>query len=429
MTDTLICPNCSYEIEVSAALTARLGEQLRKEFEAEARGKERALAEREKSLRSAELELEQSRSSLEQELALRLSNERKRLSQEAASEARQAMSLELKDMQAQLLEARTKLDHAGETELQLRQERRRLEEEKGSLELTVARTLDQERAHIREEARNEAAEENRLKEMEKDNLVADLRRQIGELKRKSERGCPQVQGEVLELELEDLLARQFPFDRIEPVRVGTHGGDVVQDVTDSSGHVCGSILWEVKRCKGWNDNWLPKLRDDQRAARANLAVLLTTEMPRDFSTFGCIDGTWVTNRACLVGVATALRAALIEIAHTRRSIEGKQTKTELVYQYLCGSEFRQRVEGIVEAFMSMRQDLESEKRSMHRLWAKRQKQLERVVANTVGLHGDLAGIIGASLPQIANLELANAIADIETEEEQCEHPVLEDCPF
>jgi hypothetical protein len=171
------------------------------------------------------------------------------------------------------------------------------------------------------------------------------------------------------------------------------------------------------------------LRDDQRAAKADFAVLFTAQMPKDLAAFGCIDGVWVTNRMCLVGLAAALRAGLIETARTRRCVEGKQTKIELAFRYLSGPEFRQRIEGIVEAFVAMKDDLESEKRSLHRLWAKREKQVDRAAINAAGLWGDLGGILGARLPSIANLELAPDLADAPGEEENPADALLENSPF
>jgi hypothetical protein len=184
-------------------------------------------------------------------------------------------------------------------------------------------------------------------------------------------------------------------------------------------------LWESKRTKNWNEAWLAKLRNDQRAAKAHLAILATVEMPRDLTTFGNIDGVWVTNRQCLIGLAAALRHGLIEAARTKRSLEGRQTKVEVLYNYLASAEFRQRIEGIVEAFLTMKEDLESEKRSLQRLWAKREKQLDRAALNTAGLYGDLGGIMGASLPQIANLELAEIAADADISQLEPDVPSFE----
>ncbi len=370
MSDIIVCPNCNHPIEMSAAFSAQVKEKPREEF------------------------------------SQRLDQEREHLRQEAQDRAKELIAVEVNDLQEQLTNARKKLGESQQAELELRKDRRELEDEKQKLELTVNRKLDEERTKIREIAKAEAAEENQLRDADKERLVSDLRRQITDLKRRAEQGSPQAQGEILELELEDFLRSHFPLDTIEPVPVGEHGGDVLHHIHDANGFRCGTILWEFKRTKAWRDTWLPKLRDDQRRAKAHLAVLMTVEMPRDVTTFGFIDGVWVTNRACLLGLAVALRAGILEAARTKRSMEGKHSKVELLLSYLSNSEFRQRIEGIVEAFMALKEDLDSEKRSVQRLWAKREKQIERAVRHTAGLYGDLGGIIGPDLPQIANFELA-----------------------
>jgi len=406
MTDTITCPNCGAAIDVSETLTSQLREHLRDDFEKEAKRKDAALQKRLEELREQANELATARRSLEEEVAARVAQAETRLHEEARTKAKEAIDLEIRDLQGQLSDAKVKITAAQQAELQLRKERRALEDKQQELELTVSRTLDGEREKIRAATKLEADEQHRLDQAERDQLIADLRDQIDDLKRRSEKGSPQTRGEVMELELEDVLRNAFPDDTIEPVPVGAHGGDILQRVHDQTGLDCGVILWESKRTKNWNDTWLPKLRNDQRTARAQMAILTSEELPKGVVHFTRIDGVWVTSRPCLVGVAVALRQGMIEAARTRRSLEGRKDKVEVLYNYLAGSQFGQRVEGIVEAFMTLKDDLESEKRSMHRLWAKREKQLERAAINTSGLYGDLAGILGSNMPQIANLEIA-----------------------
>lgn len=406
MQDTIACPGCGCEITISETLAAQIRSQLRKEFDADARRKDTALAIRQKDLQKRESLVEASRRCIEQEVAGRLAQEQARLAQEAEDKVRATVALEFSDLREQLTDAGQRIAETQKAELQMRKDRRRLEEEKAALELTVNRTLDEERAKIRAEAKQEADNQHRLQQADKDKVVDDLRHQISELKRKSEQGVPYAQGEVMELHLEDSMRERFPHDTIEAVPVGAHGGDILQRVHDPSGLDCGIILWESKRTKKWSDAWLPKLRNDQRLSKAHVAVLTSEELPKGLMTFSFIDGVWVTSRQCLMGLAAALRHGMIEAARTRRSLQGQQTKVQVLYNYLASSEFRQRIEGIVEAFMTLRDDLESEKRSMHRIWSKREKQLERAAMNTAGLYGDLAGIVGPSLPQIANLDLA-----------------------
>lgn len=404
MSDTIICPNCSFEIEVTEVLSAQLRSQLQKEFEADIRKKEAAIAQREKDVASAKEEVAKAKDDIDLLVAEKLATERTQLSADALAKARDQVTLELQDKDQQLSDANKKLKAANDSELTLRKERRELEEQKETLELTLNRRLDEERTKIRDAAKKEAADERQLKDAEKDKLINDMRTQIEDLKRKSEQGSQQLQGEVLETALEELLRQHFPFDEITPVPKGIHGGDVTHTVRDASGTVCGSILWESKRTKNWSDGWLPKLRDDQRAAKAQVAILVSIELPKDVTTFRFTDGVWVTSSACAISLASALRVGLIEVAAAKRSFDGRNDKMEVLYSYLSGQEFRHRVEGIVEAFVTLREELETEKRATQRMWAKREKQLERAASQTAGMYGDLQGIIGASLPAIAALD-------------------------
>ncbi|MBI2808692.1 MAG: DUF2130 domain-containing protein [Planctomycetes bacterium] len=413
MQDIIHCPSCGCEITVSETLTAQIRQHLRQEFDAEVRRKDGELAKRLDEIRHREKALEESRAAIEKEVAGRVAQEQDRLMQEAKSRAQESIATEFRDLQEQLATTRTQLTDVRRTELQLRKERRQLEDEKQTLELTVSRTLDEERARIRGDAKNEADEAHRLKDADKEKLIGDLRHQIDELKRKSEQGSQQAQGEVMEVLLEDLLRQYFPLDGIEEVPVGVHGGDLIHCTFDATGEECGKILWESKRTKAWSDAWLPKLRDDQRAAKAHVAILVTEEMPKGLAAFGCIDGVWVTKREYVVGLAIALRSGLLEVARARRSMQGQQTKMEFLYQFLVGPEFQQRVEGIIEAFATMKEDLDSERRAIQRLWAKREKQIDRAMINTSGLYGDLTSILGTSLPQIGCLELTHIPFDAE----------------
>ena len=231
-----------------------------------------------------------------------------------------------------------------------------------------------------------------------------MQRQIEDLKRRAEQGSQQLQGEVQELELEALLSAKFPRDTIQPVPKGEFGGDVLQRVIGPLGQPCGTILWESKRTKNWSDGWLPKLREDQRAAKAELAVIISQALPKEVETFECIDGVWVAHPKVALPVAMSLRQTLIEVAGARQASEGQQTKMEMVYQYLTGPRFRQRIEAIVEAFSSMKKDLDVEKKALTRQWAKREEQIERVMQATVGMYGDFQGIAGKTLQEIEGLE-------------------------
>jgi hypothetical protein len=330
---------------------------------------------------------------------------RTELAERVRAEVRQGAEGELAALRADLKVKSERLDEARKNELALLRTKAELEERERGLELEVARRSDAQREAIRTQAKAEQADEYRLKDAEKDKQIADMRKTIDELKRKSEQGSMQTQGEVLELELEAALRQRFPTDRIEPVAKGAHGADVAQRVRLPNGHECGTILWESKRTKAWSDGWLPKLKDDQRAAKADVAVIVSTTLPKEVETFANVQGVWVTSVACAEPLGSALRAALVAVAEVRRASEGQQGKMEQVYRYLVGPDFRRRIEGIVEAFTTLRADLEREKAAFHRMWSAREAQLARVLTQTAGLRGDLEGIAGGDAPPIAGLEL------------------------
>ena len=226
---------------------------------------------------------------------------------------------------------------------------------------------------------------------------------------------------MLELQIEELIRTNFPADSIEPVPKGVNGADVVHRVYNRRGDASGVIVWELKNNKAWSDGWVQKLKDDLRLVKGDVAILVTEVLPKGVENFSLYNGIWVTNPQCALGLAIALRGQLIEVAMTKLSTVGKNEKMEVLYQYLSGSEFRQRVEAIVESFVDMQKDLQTERRATEQRWAKREKQIQRVIGNTAGMYGDLQGLIGTSLQAIPALSAGDEIED-ELEEET---PLLE----
>jgi hypothetical protein len=258
---------------------------------------------------------------------------------------------------------------------------------------------------VREQAKQETEANLTLKVREKEEQIASMQRQIEDLKRKAEQGSQQLQGEVQELALETLLRQKFPRDAFDPVPKGEFGGDLIQHVVGPTGQICGSILWEAKRTKNWSDGWLSNLREDQRAAKADVALLVSHALPKGLQAFDFIEGVWVAEPRCAMPVAIALRESLIALSAARLAGEGQQTKMELVYQYLTGPRFRHRIEAVVERFSEMQADLDRERKTTMRLWAKREEQIRGVVEATAGLYGDLQGIAGRTLLEIEGLEM------------------------
>jgi hypothetical protein len=396
-------------------LAAPLIEATRRQFEEQISLKDAEVAEREISIKSQEAALAESKRQLDENVAARVAEqvqiERARVAEEEAAKAKRAAASELEnkaqeltELKGLLTEREEKLAEAQKVQADLIRKQRELDDAKREFELTIEKRVQDSLQEVRDKARSEAEQSLNLKVLEKDQTSASMQKTIAELKQKSEQGSQQLQGEVLELELENLLRSRFPFDNIEPVAKGEFGGDVLQVVFSPSGQRVGSILWESKRTKNWSDSWLVKLREDQRTAKAEVAILVSQVLPKAADTFDLVDGVWVTTPKTLVPVATVLRDSLLQIGMARQASEGQQTKTEMVYQYLTGPRFRQRVEAIVEAFSSMQSDLDRERRAIMKQWSKREEQIERVMGATVGMWGDFQGIVGQSLHEIKGLE-------------------------
>ena len=408
---TIICPNCKTEIKLTESLAAPLIEATRKEFEKRLSLKDADIAKRESAVREKEEVLSKAREEIDEQVAEKVKRERAQIISEEAKKARLAVasdleqkSAELKNLNDVLNQQSEKLAEAQKAQVELIRKQRELDDAKREMELTIEKRIQEKLDTTRDQARKEAEEQLKLKVMEKEQTITSMQKQIEELKRKAEQGSQQLQGEVQELELESLLKAKFPHDSIMPVPKGEHGGDVLQCVVGPLGLACGTIIWESKRTKNWSDGWLAKLREDQRTAKAEIAVIVSQTLPKEVETFDLVEGVWVTHPRAALPVALSLRQSLIEIAAARQASEGQQTKMELVYQYLTGPRFRQRVQAIVEAFSSMQEDLDKEKKVIMKQWAKRDEQIERVMQATVGMYGDLQGIAGKTLQEIEGLE-------------------------
>lgn len=412
----IICSNCGTEIKLTESLAAPLVAEARRHFEQQLAAKEAEFGRREREIRQAQDEIARAKESVDEQVAARLRTEQARIAEVEANRARQMVAdelggreRELADLKQMLAANSDKLAMAQAAHAETLRKQRVLDDATRELELTVEKRVQQELAAVHERAKIDAEDDLKAKVSEKEAQIAAMQRRIEDLRRKAEQGSQQLQGEAQEIELESLLRARFPSDLIEEVPKGVFGGDIVHRVVGSAGQACGTILWESKRTKSWSDSWLPKLRDDQRAARADVAVIVSTAVPDGFDTFDLVGNVWVVKPRFATPVAIALRQALVEIASARLSQEGQQTKMELVYDYLTGSRFRHRVEAIVERFTDMQIDLDRERKAMTRLWAKREEQLRVVLESTIGLYGDLQGIAGRAMHEIESLD-ALAIA-------------------
>ncbi|SRR5260221_3481047 len=368
---TLLCPHCKKEIEITQVLRDEVSQEVAKEQQA---AFEKKLEEEKEKL------LERTTKKLREEVEIELKDK--------ANEAQEAKERS-KKLQDELLET-TKLVRS----LKERDEQRDLELEK---KLTEASEK------IKAKAEEDAEKLTHAKLAEKEKQLQDALKEAEDMKRKLTQGSQQLQGEAFELEFEDILGRQYPHDKIAPVGKGIKGGDIIQEVWDANGNYTGKILWELKNTKLWSEGWIDKLKADKRAINAEEAVLISEILPTDMKIAGFRNGVWVTQRSFVIALADTMRAKLIQLYYAKRASEGKDTKMEILYHYLSGTEFKNRVEAIIEAFSNMQTEIEKEKRYFSNKWARDEKNIRQVIDSTYGMHGDLKGIIGGVLPQIQGL--------------------------
>lgn len=319
----------------------------------------------------------------------------KSITERLATEAKSRMESLQKDAEEEKERNKRLLKQLEQLSEDLRVLRRKDEER----ELEMKKKLADEEAKIREEARKKVQEEHELKDREKDQNYSVALKQIEELKTKLQQGSQQAQGESLELALEEELTREFPMDVIEEVKKGQRGADILQRVVDKKGRECGLILWESKNAK-WSDTWAPKLREDQRQAKAHLSILVVTDPPKGVDTYTHDNGIWICVQKFAVPLAMTLRYGLIRENFIRDMQEGKNEKKEELYRYITSIEFTHRMNAIIEAFGSMQDEVEREKRWFQTKWARQEKQLRKVIDHTQGMHGDLQGVVGKSLPEL-----------------------------
>jgi hypothetical protein len=384
---TIKCPKCGCEIPLTEVIEHQIEDQLARERAEQEAHYSAELAARESQLR--------------QELATSQEEFQTELTRQAAEK----IASETQDLREKCDQQAGELKAARAQELKLREAKRELEELREKLELEVARAVDAERARVAAEVSERLTEEHRLSLREKDLELEQMQKQIKELQASAEQKRAGLQGEVLERDIEDVLRERFPRDKIEPIKAGVRGADVLQTVCSPRGHDCGKILWESKRTRNWSNGWVSKLKEDQAAAGADIAIIVCSALPANVRYMDWLDGIWVADTRCVAAIATAVREGLLAVAHAHSVEENRNEALDALYQYLAGKTFRQHIVAAVETFVEMEEDLHRERRAAERQWAKRTKQLERLEVNSSGMYGELQGIMGAALSPVELLEL------------------------
>ena len=415
MANDIKCPNCGHVFDVENVLAADIEIKYQQQYQQRLQQSLGKVEEDKRKLADEQQQFEEKKKKENEIFAQKLQQEKLKLETEIQEQLRKSISGEFEN-KLRMLENNNKdneekLKEARKKELDFLQKEQQLQNKEAELELTLQKTLQQERAGIQEQIRSQELEKNAVKERDFQLKLKEMQMQLDEqkkladeMKRRAEQGSIQRQGEVQELLLEEILKESFPFDLIEEVGKGVEGADCMQVVRNSIGKECGKIIYESKRTKTWNNNWLEKLKADKRNRGADVAILVTQIFPKDMERFGERDGIWLCTFAEVNSVAHLIRNGILQVYEVQKSGENKGDKMQLLYNYLTGNEFRGQVESIVEGFMAMKNGITKERVQMEKIWKEREKQLEKVLINTSGMYGSVKGIAGSSVGDIPLLD-------------------------
>ena len=415
MATQIKCPNCGTSFDVENVIAADIEQKLQQRYQDKLQQSLNKVEEDKKKLIADQAQFEEKKKNENEIFAQKLQQEKLKLETEIQEQLRKSISADYENQLRMLQENKSdteeKLKDARKKELEFLQKEQQLKNKEAELELTLQKKLQEERLVIADQVRNQEAEKNSIKETDYQLKLKELEMQLNEqkkladeMKRKAEQGSMQRQGESQEILLEEIIKENFPFDLIDEVGKGVEGADCIQTVRNSSGLICGKIIYESKRTKGWSNNWIDKLKADKRNTGADVAILVTQNFPKGMERFGEKEGIWVCNFSEVGSVAHLLRNGILKIYEIQKAQEGKGDKMQMLYNYLTGIEFRGQVEAIMEGFMAMKQGITKERIQMEKIWKEREKQLEKVLISTSGMYGSVKGIAGASIADIPLLD-------------------------
>lgn len=377
----------------------------------EQRSKAQTAQQRELQLLKLQREIETKQGELELDLAKKIEVEKVKIENDLKNKIRGQFELENKDLKTQLDEQKIIAEEAQKKELDLLKKQREIEAQKKQLELDVARKLSEERTKIQIEAKENADSAMNLKLAEKDKQLGDLQKTISELQRKSSVTSQQLQGEVLELQIENTLREIFPEDNITEVKKGARGADIIHEVYFQSGRKAGSIIYECKQTNEWGNQWVGKLKEDMRESNSNVGVIVSIALPKEVKLMGLHEGIWVTHPSMVKSLSMLLRDGLIKAARAELAAATPQDQKDLLFKYMTSPKFSQKIQAMFEATISMKQTILSEKRSITKGWKKREQEVENFELQMINLYGELEGVVGKALPKVELLELPSPVDD------------------
>jgi hypothetical protein len=411
------CPNCGTSIDVNDILKHQLEDKIRAEFQQKQNQQVKELANKSEEFEKAKAEFEANKKKENEQFNERLELAKKASEQEITEKLKKKIEEENKDkvsiMEKELSEKSEKLRELSKMEAELAKVQREKLEMKEALEAENQNKLNESLRVERERIRKQEDEKNEFKFAALQKQLEDQKKLTEEMKRKQEQGSMQLQGEVMELAIEEWLASQFPLDTIDEIKKGASGADCLQIVNTRDLQNCGTIYYESKRTKAFQATWIEKFKNDIREKNANIGVLVTEVLPNGMERMGMKDGIWICTFEEFKGLSAVLRETIIRVSQAVQNQENKGDKMAMLYDFLTSNQFHLQMEGIVEGFTQMQDDLNKEKRAMQNIWKQREKQIDKVINNAINMHGAIRGIAGNAVQSIKALELDSEINLIE----------------
>jgi len=403
------CPNCGSSIDVQDILSHQLEEEINQKYQQQIAEEKKRFESQFEDLSKAKEEFEQKKKQenelFKERLEKQLREDKREIETKLKAKLIEEQEDQFKALQDELNQKSEQVKDLNRSKAEIEKLKREKSELKEAVEAEAQRKLNETLLSEKEKIRKTEEERNELRFKEMQKQLEDQKRLTEEMKRKQEQGSMQLQGEVQELAIEEFLAAQFPLDIIEEIKKGARGGDCIQTVNTRSVQNCGTIYYESKRTKDFQPRWIEKFKADIREKGANIGVLVTEVMPSDMDRMGLKDGIWICDYNEFKGLSAVLRESIVQLSTAISSQENKGDKMNMLYNFLTGNTFRMQVEAIVEGFTQMKSDLDSEKRSMQRIWKQRDKQIEKVITNTIDMYGSIKGIAGSAVQSVKALEL------------------------
>ncbi len=403
------CPNCGTAIDVQDILSHQLEEEIKQKYQAQLQQSQLKVKEEEKRLAQLQADFEDKKRKeneiFQERLEKQLAEQKKDMELKLKAKFNQENAEQFAEMQKELVEKSEQLKELHRSKVEIERLKREKEEAKEVADLAAEKRLNAVLSIEKEKISKAEAEKNELRIKEMQKKLEDQMKLTEEMQRKQAQGSMQLQGEVQELAIEEWLATHFPLDTIDEIKKGARGGDCIQIVNTRTRQNCGSIYYESKRTKDFQPSWIEKFKADMRDKGADVGVLVTEAMPSDMDRMGIRDGVWVCSYEEFKGLCSVLRESVVQLSLAMTSQENKGDKMHMLYNFLTSNTFRMQIDAIVEGFTQMKEDLESEKRSMQRIWKQREKQIEKVVVNTIDMHASIRGIAGNAIQSIQALEL------------------------